>query len=153
MAGDVRQSKGLRNRLAFLCLVIPALAEVGLGVVYLTASKVMPYHEQAMGVSWSQLTPGERALLVTFVRGYGSTHLAVGISMLVLLWMLFRHGHRWARWALLAVGLPVLGATAYLSARLAAATNADTPWPGACVLLFLFVAGLALAVPAAGRRQ
>lgn len=33
----------LRNKIAFACLAVPALAELGLGAVYLTASEVMPY--------------------------------------------------------------------------------------------------------------
>jgi hypothetical protein len=138
-----------RNRVAFVCIAIPALVELGLGVVYFTASEVMPYHEAALGVAWSRLEPGVRALLVTLVNGYGSAHLAVGIALGALLLFPLRRGHAWARWAILAVGLPVLGATAYLSARLAAMTGAGVPWQGSVILLLLFLLGVALADPRA----
>lgn len=131
------------NKAAFACLLIPAIVEIGLGVVYLSASEVMPYHKQALGVEWSRLEPGVRVMLVTFVNGYGSAHLAAGIAMTALLLFPLRRREAWARWTLLAIGCPVLGGTAWLSARLAAATGADVPWQGAVVLLILFVVGIA----------
>ena len=138
-----------RNRLAFVCIATPAVVELGLGVVYFSASEVMPYHKEALGVGWSQLEPGVRALLLTLVNGYGSAHLAVGIALTALLLGPLRQGQVWARWTILAIGFPVLGATAYLSARLAVTTGASVPWQGAVVLLMLFVAGVALADPRA----
>ena len=136
-----------RNRLAFVCIAIPALVELGLGVVYFTASEVMPYHKEALRAGWSQLEPGVRTLLLTFVNGYGSAHLAVGIALTALLLFPLRQGQVWARWTILAIGFPVLGATAYLSARLAVTTGASVPWQGAVVLLVVFVVGVALADP------
>ena len=138
-----------RNRLAFVCIAIPALVELGIGVVYFTASEVMPYHKEALGVGWSQLEPGIRALLITFINGYGSTHLAVGIALTALLLFPLYQGQVWARWTIFAIGFPVLGATAYLSARLAMTTGANVPWKGAVVLLILFVVGVMLADPKA----
>lgn len=141
-----------RNSVAFVCIGIPALVELGLGVVYFTASEVMSYHKEALGTGWSQLEPGVRALLITFVNGYGSAHFAVGIALSALLLFPLRQGRAWARWAILAVGVPVLGATAYLSVRLAAITGADVPWQGAVALLLLFLSGVALVDPRAAVR-
>lgn len=143
----------IRNRVAFPCIAIPALVELGLGLVYLTASEVMPYHRDALGVEWARLEPGVRALLMTLVNGYGSTHLAVGVALGALLLFPLRRGHAWARWALLAVGFPVLGGTAFFSARLAASTGASVPWQGAAILLLLFLVGVALADPSAVARR
>jgi hypothetical protein len=134
---------------AFVCIAIPALAELGLGVVYFTTSEVMSYHKEALGVGWSQLAPGVRTMLITLVNGYGSAHFAAGIALSALLLFPLRRGQAWARWAILAVGFPVLGATAYLSVRLAAITAASVPWQGAVTLLVLFIIGVALADPAA----
>lgn len=138
-----------RNKFAFACIAISALSEFGLGVVYFTASEVMTYHKEALGVGWSQLEPGVRTMLLTFINGYGSAHLAVGIALAALLLCPLRQGQIWARWTILAVGFPVLGATAYLSARLAMTTGANVPWQGALALMVLFVIGVALADPKA----
>lgn len=136
-----------RNCVAYVCIAIPSLAELGLGVVYVTASKVMPYHQEALGADWTEFAPGIRALLITLVNGYGSAHFSVGVALSILLFVPLRQGHAWARWAILAVGFPVLGGTAFLSARLAERTGADIPWQGATILLLLFLVGVALADP------
>lgn len=136
-----------RNKVAFVCIAIPALVELGLGVAYFTASEVMSYHQEALGVGWSQLEPGVRTLLLTLLNGYGSAHFAVGIALGAVLLLPLRRGQAWARWAVLAIGFPVLGATAYLSARLAAVTGSNVPWQGAIVLLLLLLVGVALVDP------
>jgi hypothetical protein len=141
-----------RNRLAFACIAIAALSELGLGLVYLTASEVMPYHKEALGVGWSELEPGVRVMLLTIIRGYGSAHLSAGIALAVLLLFPLSRGQAWALLAILAVGLPILGATAWLSTRLAATTGANVPWQGAIALLVLFVIGVAFADPKAAAR-
>ena len=138
----------LRNVIALICLSVSALSEIGLGLVYVTAAKPMPYHEEALGDGWSQLEPGIQAVLRTLLNGYGSTHLAVGLALAILLWALLRRGQCWARWAIAAVGLPVFGATVFLSHRLASMTGAQVPWPGALVLLLIFVLGVAVVDPA-----
>lgn len=142
-----------RNRVAFVCIAIPALVELGLGVAYFTASEVMSYHQEALGVGWSQLEPGVRTLLLTLLNGYGSAHFAVGIALGALLLFPLRRGQAWARWAVLAIGFPVLGATAYLSARLAVVTGSNVPWQGAVILLLLLLVGVALVDPRAGAQS
>ncbi|MBL9130570.1 MAG: hypothetical protein JNG86_05185 [Verrucomicrobiaceae bacterium] len=137
----------LRNVVALICLSVCALSEIGLGLVYVTASKPMPYHEEALGIEWSQVQPGSQAVLRTLLNGYGSTHLAVGLALAVLLWALLRRGLSWARWAILAVGLPVFGGTAFFSHRLATLTGAQVPWPGALTLLLVFLSGVVLVGP------
>jgi hypothetical protein len=134
----------LRNGIALACIAIPAIVEIGVGVVYFTASEVMPYHQQVLGVAWSDLQPGIRTMLVGFMNAYGSTHFGVGVALAILIAIPLRRGDWWARWAILAVGLPVLGATVYLAGRLAFLTGARTPWRASLVLLALFLAGVGL---------
>ncbi|MBE7495347.1 MAG: hypothetical protein HS117_10395 [Verrucomicrobiaceae bacterium] len=138
----------LRHAIALICLSVCALSEIGLGLVYVTAAKPMPYHEEALGRAWTELDPGSQAVLRTLLNGYGSTHLATGLALAILLWALRRRAQPWARLAMLAVGLPVFGATAFLSHRLASWTGAQVPWPGALALLVVFVLGVLLVKPA-----
>jgi len=139
----------LRNKFAALCVGLNAIVEVGAGVVYFTAREVMPYHKEVLGVDWGQLEPGVRTMLVAFINAYGSAHFAVGVALGALVLFPMRQGQAWARWAALGVGLPVVGGTAYIAARLAFVTGAGTPWQGALVLLVLFVLGIMLFQPKA----
>lgn len=139
-----------RNRIAFICIAIPALVEIGLGIIYFFASEAMPYHKQVTGMEWSALAPGVQLMLVSLVNAYGSAHFAVGAALIALLAVPLRRREAWARWATLAVGLPVLAATAWTSRQLAAATTADVPWLGALVLLVVFMAGITMYQPQTG---
>ena len=142
----------LRNRVAYVCIAIPALVELGLGIATSARPRSCPTTRRRSGLAWSELESGVRALLLTLLNGYGSAHFAVGIALGALLAFPLRRGKAWARWAILAVGLPVLGVTAFLSARLAALTGSSVPWHGAVVLLLLFLAGVALFDPKAVAR-
>ena len=86
-------------------------------------------------------------MLVEFMNAYGSAHFGVGVALAILVLIPLRRGYFWARWAVLALGLPVLGATAWDSAHLAFTTGARTPWQTALVLLVLFLVGVALVNP------
>jgi len=137
----------LRNRIALACIAIPAIVEIIIGITYFRASEVMSYHEEVLGMAWSDLQPGVRTMLVGFINAYGSTHFGVGVALAILVMVPLRRGYPWARWAVLAVGLPVFGATVYIAARMAFTTGAGTPWKSSLLLLGLFLTGVALADP------
>ena len=133
-----------RNKISVICVGLIAIVEVVLGIVYLTASEVMPYHKEVLGVEWGQLEPGVRTMLVAFINAYGSGHLAVGIALGVLVLIPMREGHGWARWAVLAVGLPMLATSAYVSSYLASLVDEGPPWRGALTMLVVFILGVVL---------
>ena len=55
-----------------------------------------------------------------------------------------REGHGWARWAVLAVGLPMLATSAYVSSYLASLVDEGPPWRGALTMLVVFILGVVL---------
>lgn len=138
-----------RNRIAALCIGLNALVEIGVGVVYLVSREVMPYHKAVLGVGWDQLEPGVRTMLVAFLNAYGSAHLGVGLALAALVLVPMRKAQPWARWAALAVGLPVLGTTALVSFQLARIAEPGPPWRGALALFLIFLAGVAVYQPRA----
>jgi hypothetical protein len=138
-----------RNKLAFACIAIPTLVELGLGVVYFLAHEPMPYHKQVLGIEWDRLPTGVRTMLVALVNGYGSAHFGLGLALAWLLAVPFRRGEHWARWAILAAGFPLLAGTAWISTFLGTTTGAATRWQGATALLVMFIAGVALYKPRA----
>ena len=133
-----------RNKFSLFCIALIAVVEVVIGIVYFTASEVMPYHKEVLGVDWGQLEPGVRTMLVAFINAYGSGHFAVGISLGALALIPMRQGHAWARWAVLAVGLPMLVTSAYISTYLASLVDEGPPWRGALAMLVVFILGVAL---------
>src|SRR5262249_32955139 len=143
----------LRNKLAVVCILLPALVEFVVGVIYLRAPEIMPYHKEVLGVAWSQLDPGIRTMLVAFVNVYGAMHVAVAIALGTLVLVPLRLGQPWARWGIFAVGVPAFGSAAFVAARLAFTTGAHTPWQMGLVLLVMFLIGVALAKPQQAANQ
>ncbi|MCP4022587.1 MAG: hypothetical protein GY729_12160 [Desulfobacteraceae bacterium] len=65
----------------------------------------MGYHQIAMGVSWENLSVGMQTMTLNFMRAAGLGFLLTGIAILFLLWVPFRKGEGWAKWALVSIGL------------------------------------------------
>ena len=133
-----------RNKLSLICVGLIAIVEAVIGIVYLTASEVMPYHKEVLGVEWEQLETGVQTMLIAFINAYGSGHFAVGIALGALVFIPMRQGHGWARWAVLAVGFPMLATTAYISSYLASLVDEGPPWREALTMLVVFILGVAL---------
>ena len=135
----------VRNRLAAVFMLLPPLVQLVVGVIYLRASEIMPYHKEVLGVDWAQLQPGVRTMLVAFINVYGATNIAVAIALGCLVIFALRLGQPWARWGILAVGVPSMGFSAFTAVRLAFTTGAHTPWQLLLVLCAMFLVGVALA--------
>ena len=61
----------LRNSIALTCIAIPAIALIVFGAIYFTASEIMPYHKEFLGVPWSDLEPNVRKRSVNPVLWLG----------------------------------------------------------------------------------
>ncbi len=128
-----------RLRFAFGCYALVALAIVVLGAFYAGSSKILPYHQQVLGVSWDALGMRYQALFLALLRGGGFCALGCGLSMWALLLVPFRRQERWARGLILLIGLCCLGPSCYYTAALKLSTGAATPWqlpPAGVALLF-----------------
>lgn len=104
----------------------------------------MPYHKEVLGVDWAQLQPGVRTMLVAFINVYGAMHVAVAVALGCLVLSPLRLGQPWARWSVLAVGIPAIGSATVTAIRLAFTTGARTPWQVALLLFALLLLGVAL---------
>ena len=138
-----------RNKIAAFGVGLNALVEVGIGIVYLTSQEVMPYHKAVLGVPWDQLAPGIRTMLVGFLNAYGGAHLGVGLGLAAIVLVPMRAEQLWARWAALALGLPVLATTASVSFQLSRVADPGPPWQGALALLLIFLVGVVVYQPKA----
>jgi hypothetical protein len=139
----------IRTKLGFGCFLLIAVGALIVGVRYSFSPRIMPYHQEALGVDWDDLGPREQRLMLALLRGAGLAALVTGIAMGTLLFIPFRRGERWARWTLSGLSLTLLIPAARQAATLAAATGAATPWPALLVAILVVLVGFLLAGPVA----
>lgn len=92
-------------KISFVGFLLVALYLGWNGILYVTATKIMSYHQEAMGVPWDNLTPGIQVMSLNFMKAAGAGMLTASIAILFLLFIPFRRGEIWSRWALLIISL------------------------------------------------
>lgn len=130
-----------KKNAAFLCYLIVIISGIAVGLIYITASEPMPYHQQVIGADWTDLGPRYKLLLLTLIRGAGLGIIATSVSMGVLFFIPFRRGEKWAYWSILILGLIMLLPGLYLTLKLHLSTGVFTPWPLLLLLLILLILG------------
>lgn len=131
-------------RRSLLCLLVHAIPTVGLllqGLLYLTTSTFMPYHADALAVTWDQLPPHHRGFVLGVIRGMGAGSVAVAVALIIFLSIPLRRGDRWAYWAVPLVGVVFTSLTAYAAYTIDRLTPASTPWPQTLGLTAAYAAG------------
>ena len=142
----------VRMRTSVGCyLLVSALMVVG-GARYALATKVMTYHEAALGRSWEDVDPRSRMMLLALLRGGGAGSIGLGLALGAITAFGMRRGAAWARWAVPVAGLSSLVPISYQAAWLARATGATTPWSVPVLGSVLLLAG-ALIAPSSAPAQ
>jgi hypothetical protein len=135
------------RRRAFLAAAIYAVPTAGLmgqGLLYVTTTRFMPYHAEALATSWEGLPAHHQGFVLGVIKGMGAGSIAVTLALAILLLVPFRRGEAWARWAIPVVGAVFTGLTAYAAYTIDVRTPASTPWRETLVLAALFGVGAAV---------
>ncbi len=136
----------IRMKAAFWCYLI-ALLPIGLfGIIYLFRSQFMPYHAIAVGKTWIEVDPAFQILLLALIKVVGGAGIALALAMGILLFIPFKQGKRWARWAIPAIGLTAELATLYATLTVTFNTPATPPWKGVSFIVVLLATGLILSL-------
>ena len=125
-------------------VIVHAVPTIGLflqGVLYIVTPRFMPYHADALGVTWEALPSHYQGFLLGVIKAMGAGSIAVTLALMLLLWIPFRRGERWARWAVPVVGMTFTTLTAYAAYTIDINTPASTPWRQTCLLAMLYLAG------------
>jgi hypothetical protein len=130
----------IKTRISFYCYFLLALSSAGTSLLYLLTPRIMPYHEAVIGVTWEELKPGFRLMLLSYMKCGGALGLAASIAFFFLLMIPFRTGEAWSKWAIAAVALPALGGLNYVSLNIALKTSAHPP------LIILFISDALLLI-------
>jgi hypothetical protein len=123
------------------------------GVLYLVFPRFMPYHAAALGSSWADLAPPYRSLILALMKSAGAGLLGSAIAGGFVLFIPFRAGSSWARWAMLIVAIIVTVPTAYAMLLVKFTTPGSPPWYAPVVGLLLVLAGLALSLDGSLQRN
>jgi hypothetical protein len=75
--------------ISFVCYLIVALFSLIFGVIYLTRSQFMPYHEIALSKNWEELEETLQTLLLALMRIAGGGLLATGLIICLLIYSYF----------------------------------------------------------------
>ena len=135
-----------RMKAAFGCHLLATLIVAAFGVTYLFRPEFMPYHAVAVGMPWADVTPSFRVLILALMRVIGGACLAVVVLELILLFVPFRQGVAWARWAIPAGGLVICAGALYGMLYVGLNTSATPPWIAPVVAALLLMAGLLLSL-------
>jgi hypothetical protein len=79
--------------------LIPAVGMIILGLVYLSHTSILPYHQKALYEPWEKLTPNLKVLLNTLVRAIGAGSLVSGLALVLIVLFPFRRGELWSIYA------------------------------------------------------
>lgn len=134
----------IKTKIAFCCYLVVAISALAMGLLYTTSPKIMPYHQQVIGMGWDHMEPNLRLLLLALLRGAGIAGWITGLSIGILLFIPFRRGEMWSRWAVTGLGLVSVLPALYYTVRLKLSTGASTPWVPSIFLLFLLIFGFFL---------
>lgn len=136
----------VKDKVAFSIYLLLGLTCVVVGLLDLSIPTIMPYHFEILKVGWVDLDSGVRMLLRTFFIMSAAGFLLTGASVLILLFIPFRRGDRWVRFAL---PVPLFTWNIFLlvlGLRTALRTGVSTPWPAAAAAMVLLLTAVLLTV-------
>ena len=97
---------------------ITVLTTLILSIIYLSRSKFMSYHAEALEKQWEDIESNLQTLVLALMKATGSGWLSASISMGFIIIFAIRINVIWADWAMLisglAMGIPSLFVTLYV---------------------------------------
>jgi len=132
--------------ISFVCYGLYALVSILSGMVFLTRSTFMPFHQDALGKTWEKVDPNVQVLLLGLMRSAGGGLMTSGIGVAILLFIPFRVEAIWAIYSIPVIGLlmalPVLYSNLFIRSR----THAQMPVKGVSIGVGLIVVGFIMSI-------
>ncbi len=144
MTVATRRPPRRQDLFAAVIYAIPTVGLMGQGLLYVTTTRFMPYHAEALATPWEALPAHHQGFVLGVIKGLGAGSIAVTLALAILLLVPFRRGDAWARWAIPIVGAVFTSLTAYAAYTIDVRTPASTPWRETLVLVALFGVGAAV---------
>jgi hypothetical protein len=135
-----------RMKAAFGCHMLALLLIAVSGVVYLSRTEFMPYHAVALGKTWEEIDRASQILTLGSLRIIGGAWLAAALAMGVMLFVPFRQGEQWARWAIPFIGFVAEVPALHTTLSVTFNTPATPPWIGILFIMVLLIVGFILSM-------
>ena len=131
----------ISSLISFISYSFVAFILLLFGSIYLARNQFMPYHAEALSLSWSELDEKMQVLIIALMRAAGGGFLATGLAIFVLLIIPFKAGDTWAIYTIPALCLCLSGGTLYATLLVKTKTPGRPP---------VFLSFLALALTVVG---
>lgn len=113
--------------ISFISYSFVALVSILFGLIYLTRNQFMPYHAEALSLSWSELSENMQVLILALMRAVGGGFLATGLAIFILLIIPFGVGDKWTIYAIPAISLCTSLGTLYATLLVKTKTPGKPP--------------------------
>jgi hypothetical protein len=133
-------------KISFVCHLLATLILVTFGVIYIFRSEFMPYHSDAVGMPWGEVSLSFQILILAFMRVIGCSFLAFGLLETILLLVPFRQGIGWVLWAIPISGLVICAGTLYATLYVGLNTPASPPLMAPVAVSVFLLTGLFLSM-------
>jgi hypothetical protein len=135
-----------RMKAAFWSYLIALLLLAIFGLIYLFRPQFMPYHADAVGMSWDEVPHAFQILIIALMKSLGGALLAIVVTLGGILFVPFRKNELWAKY-LLPVGAFVYTISAlYVTLSVRATTPAEPPWIAVVAGMVLTLVGFLLSL-------
>lgn len=140
----MKSTMSTRMKFAFQSHLVAVFLLGCIGLLYLLQSQFMQYQAIAVGKTWAEIDPAFQILWVALMRFIGGAWIATALAMGIILYIPFRQGMRWARWAVPAIGLVALLPAFYAMLSVTLKTPATAPWKIVALTIIILVTGFIL---------
>ena len=85
------------------------------GIRYLARQELMPYHLAVLEENWENLDSAQQTLFLGLLKGFGAGSLCVGLTMILLAFLLLKSRTRWSLWVTPVIGVVYSGLMVYVT--------------------------------------
>lgn len=137
----------IRKIIAAVSYTITGFVSLTMGSIYLFSSSFMPYHSDALSMSWADVPGNLQVLLLALMTVAGDGFISLGIVILTLTYIAFKRSYLSARYL-----VPVIILVFYIPTLLATLsvlnhTPATPPWYGNAMACLSAVIGFLADAP------
>ena len=128
----------MKTNLASILNYVAALVSLVFGVIYLTRLEFMPYHREALGITWEEVGACEKGLILALMRAVGGGFL---LTAFLISFLQYRFDISRTAWI---PGVILVGGSLSVFSSLYATLTLKLNTPGAPPIMIVLTTGILL---------